>query len=200
MAHQFVLINLVDHINNALRESKFPARKNGYFASKNALEVITKPSVTRTIWSNSKSFRTLVDSDRELVEFITGQAREIFAIGIYMDIHNQGLRNMMRLFMLHRKSDRNLPMSDAEMETMWPGVQYRSRRRSFKDSQHIFRPQDFPMRERFSVIQLRPNVVLPILESKQMCEGRFGIVYRVRLHGDFLDFNDPIRKVRQNEQ
>lgn len=199
MEYQFVPINLVEHINNALRESAFPPPKNGYFASKKALEVITKLSVTRTIWSNSKSFWTLVASDRELVEFISGQAREIFAIGIYMDIHDQSLRNMMRLFMLHNTSDKSLPISDAEMEKMWPGVQYKGRRRSFKDSQHLFRPQDFSMQARFSVIYLRPNIVLPILESKHVSEGRFGLVYKVKLHEDFLHFNDSIRKVRQDE-
>lgn len=188
-------INLVEHINDALRESKFPFPNNGYFAPKSALSVITKPSITRTIWSHSKSFETLVESDRELVEFISAKAQEIFAIGIYLDSEN--LKKMMRLFMTHNKTDGSLPISDAELEKIWPEVNHRGRRRAFKDAQHLFRPQSFPRRDRFSVIYLQPNIVLPIFESELKSQGQFGIVYRVTLHEEFLDSHDPIRKVRR---
>lgn len=188
--------DLMDHINNALRESDFPTPKNGYFIPKNTLTAITNSSVTRTVWADSKLFEDLADSDRKLVEFISEQAPEIFAIGIYLD---QNLKNMMRLFMKHDKSDSSLPMSDAELETVWPEPRHTARRRSFKDNQHLFRPQGFPRQNRFSVIEIQPNVVLPILQSEHMSQGQFGIVYKVKLHEDFLDFNDPIRKVRRNE-
>lgn len=192
------IVDLGEHINGALIDSEFPTPKNGYFAPKSTLSVVTNSSITRIMWSNSKLFRTLVDSDKKLVEFISGQAREIFAIAIYMDIHDQNLRNMMRLFMMHNKSDENLPISDAEIEAMWPGPRNHGRRRFFQDSQRLFRPQGFPMRDRFSVIKLEPKVVLPIFKSEHKFQGQFGIVYRVTLHEEFLDFNDPIRKVRRN--
>lgn len=192
------VFDLAEYINNALRESEFPTPQNGYFAPKSTLNGITNSSVTHTIWSNSKSFSTLVDSDKKLVEFISGQAREIFAIGIYMDIHDQNLRNMMRLFMMHDKSDKSLPIPDADMQEIWPGVRYEGRRRSFQDSQHLFRAQEFPMRDGFSVIKLESKVVLPIYRSEHVSQGQFGMVYKVTLHEEFLDFNDPIRKVRRN--
>ncbi|KAI3390842.1 hypothetical protein diail_8545 [Diaporthe ilicicola] len=189
-----LIVDLEDHINDALRESQFPTPENGDFAPKSTLSAITNYSVTHTIWSNSTSFETLGDSDRGLVEFISGQASEVFAIGICMDIHKQKLGDMMRLFMSHDKSDRNLPLSDAEMETMWP--KHKSRRRLFKDFQYLFRAQHFPLQNRFSVISVLSNTVLPILESQHMSQGQFGIVYKVKLHEEFLDSNDPIRKAR----
>lgn len=192
-------VDLVDYVNGALRESEFPTPKNGYFAPKSKLSVITNSSITRTIWSDSKSVEALVDSDRELVEFISGQAREIFAIGIYIAIEYLELRKMMRLFMTNSKTDGSLPISDTELETIWPGVRYRSRRRAFKDAQHLFRAQSFPRRDRFSVIDLQPNIVLPIFESEHKSQGHFGIVYKVTLHEEFLDSDDPIRKVRRYE-
>lgn len=187
-------INLVEHINNALRESTFPSPNNGYFAPKSALSVISEPSITRTIWPDSKSFEALVDSDRKLVEFISAQAQEIFAIGIYRDIEN--LKKMMRLFMTHNKTDESLPISDAELEKIWPEVNHSGRRRAFKDAQHLFKAQSFPRSDRFSVINLQPNIVLPIIKSQHKSQGQFGIVYRVILHKEFLDSRDPIRKVR----
>ncbi|KAG6359198.1 hypothetical protein INS49_012718 [Diaporthe citri] len=186
--------SLLEYINNSLRESEFPTPKNGYFAPRSTLRAIHNASVTRTIWPDSESFESLDDSDRKVVEFISGDAPEIFAIGIYMDVHDQSLRDMMRLFMRHDISDRSLPISDAEMGAIWPGPRHNGRRRLFKNSQHLFRPQCLPMRDRLSVIQLQPNVVLPILKSEHTSQGQFGIVYKVRLHEEFLDFNDPIRK------
>lgn len=187
-------IDLVDYINDALRESEFPTPNNGYFAPRNTLRAITESSVTHTIWGSSKSFDALGVSDRRLVEFISGQAQEIFAIGIYMDID---LKTMMSSFMKHGTTDRNLPIPNSEMEKMWPGPRYHSRRRSFQDSQLVFRAQEFPMRDKFSVIELKPKVVLPILKSEHTSQGRFGIIYKVTLHNDFLDREDPIRKVRR---
>jgi hypothetical protein len=81
---------------------------------------------------------------------------------------------------------------------MWPGDL--GRRRRFGNSQHLFKPQTFPRLVRFSVIRLGQNTVLPILESQNMAQGQFGIVYKVRLHVDCLDLGDPIRQVRRNEQ
>lgn len=192
-------VDLAEYINNSLRESEFPTPKNGYFAPKSTLSVVTNSSITSTMWPNSKLFGALADSDKKLVEFISEQAREIFAIGIYMDIHDQNLRNMMWLFMRHNKSDRNLPISDAEIEAMWPGPRNHGRRRSFQDSQHIFRPQSFPMRDRFSVVKLHPKVVLPIMKSECVSQGQYSIVYKVKLHEEFLDPHDPIRKVRLHQ-
>lgn len=192
---EFLHQDLGDYINSALRESEFPTPKNGYFVSRSALRAVTKWSVTRTLWRDSKSFESLDDSDRAVVEFISGKAPEIFAIGIYLDIEIENLRKMMRLFMTHDKTDGSLPISDAELETIWPGIRYRSRRRSFQDSQRIFRPQDFALRNKFSVIQIQPKVVLPILKSEHISQGRFGIVYKVVIHEEYLDINDPIRKV-----
>lgn len=189
--------NLVEHINNALRESEFPTPKNGLFAPRSTLRAINNTSVIRTIWPGWESFESLDDSDRKLVEFISGHAPEIFAIGIYMGIDDQSLRDMMQLFMRHDISDRSLPISDAEMGAIWPGPRYNGRRRLFKDSQRLFRAQGFSMRDRFSVIQLQPNIVLPILKSEAISQGQFGIIYKVRLHEEFLDSNDPIRKVRR---
>lgn len=187
--------DLAKHINNALRESEFPTPKNGYFAPNNTLRVITKSSVTHTIWRGSKSFESLDSSNRKLVEFISGEAPEIFAIGIYMDTD---LRDMMSSFMKHDKTDQNLPISKGGIEKIWPEPRHRGRRRSFQDSQHLFKAQKFPMQGRFSVIQLQPRVVLPILKSEHKSQGPFSIVYKVTLHKDFLDFKDPIRKVRRN--
>lgn len=187
-------IDLAYYINNALKESRFPTRHNGYFAPRNTLRAITNSSVTHAIWGSSKSFDALDVSDRKLVEFISGQAPEIFAIGIYMDID---LKKMMLLFMKHDKTDKNLPISKDKLEKMWSGHGYKSRRRSFQDSQRVFRAQEFPMRDRFSVIELKPNVVLPILKSKHTSQGQFGFIYKVTLHKGFLDRKDPIRKVRR---
>lgn len=192
MKNRYGPIDLVDYINNALRESEFPTPNNGYFAPRNTLRAITEPSVTHTIWGSSKSFDALGLSDRRLVEFISGQAQEIFAIGIYMDVD---LKTMMSSFMKHGTTDRNLPISNSEMEKMWPGPRYHSRRRSFQDSQHLFKAQEFPTRDRLSIIQLQPKVVLPVLESEHKSQGQFGIVYKVKLHEEFLDLNHPIRKV-----
>lgn len=191
------VIDLVVHINEALSQSDFPTPENGYFASKSTLTAITEPSIAYTIWPDLKLDETLVDSERELIEFISEQARELFAIGIYMEI--QKLGDMMQLFRRHGITDKSLPISDDGMETMWPGVRYKGRRRSFKDSQHLFRPQSFRMQDRFSVIQLESKVVLPVLQSTHISQGQFGIVYKVVLHEDFLDLNNPIRKVRQSE-
>lgn len=185
-------IDLVDYIYNALRESEFPTPQNGYFAPKTTLKAITRPSVTHTIWRGSKSFDDLDVSDRELVEFISGPAQEIFAIGIYLDMD---LKNMMSLFMEHGTTDTNLPISNGEMEKIWPGPRYKGRRRTFQDSQHLFKAQEFPMRDRFSIIKLQPKVVLPVLKSEHKSQGQFGIVYKVTLHEEFLDLNNPIRKV-----
>lgn len=187
-------MDLVNIINNSLRESDFPTPKNGYFASRSTLRHVTEFSVTNTIWSNPESLKKINDSDRKLVEFISWQSPEIFAIGVYMGID---LKNMMSSFMMHGKSDKSLPISDTELEKMWPEPQYQAQRRQFQDAQHIFRAQRFPMQNRFSVIQLQPKVVLPILRSEHKSQGRFGIVYKVTLHKDFLDSNDPIHKVRQ---
>lgn len=194
MTNSPVPTDLVEYINNALRDSEFPTPQNGYFAPKNTLKAITRPSVTHTIWRGSKSFDALDVSDRKLVEFISGQAQEIFAIGICMD-SDTDLKTMMSLFMKHGTTDRNLPISDGEMEKMWPGPRYKGRRRTFQDSQHLFRAQKFPMRDRFSIIQLQPKVVLPVLKSEHKSQGQFGIVYKVTLHEEFLDLNNPIRKV-----
>lgn len=189
------LVDLVDYVNGALRVSQFPTPENGYFAPRSTLSIITNSSITRTIWYDSKSFKTLVDSDRELVKFISAQAREIFAIGIYLDSEESNLRKMMRLFMMHNKTDESLPISDTELEKIWPGIRSQARRRSFQDAQHLFRPQSFPRRHRFSVIDLQPKVVLPIIKSQHKSQGQFGIVYRVTLHEEFLDSHDSIRKV-----
>lgn len=189
--------DLVEYINGALRDSEFPTPKNGYFAPRSTLRAINNASVTRTIWPHSESFESLDDSDRKLVEFISGHAPEIFAIVLYMDVLGQTLRNMMRLFMSHNISDSSLPISDAETEKIWPGARYQARRRNFQDSQNLFRSQHFPMRDRFSVIQIQPKVVLPILKSEHTSQGQFGIVYKVKIHEESLDSNDPIRKVRR---
>lgn len=191
--------NLAEHVNNALRESEFPTPKNGYFASKKPLKYITESSVIYTMWPKSKPSKRLVEADKKLVEFIIAHAKEIFAIGIYMDIHGQDLLHMMKRFDKENKSDGSLPISDAEMETIWPESRYKHRRRLFKDSQHIFRPQCFPRKERFSVIQIKPKVVLPIVQSEQMSRGQFGIVYKVHVHKEFLESNDILRKVRYHE-
>ncbi|KAK2597572.1 hypothetical protein N8I77_012351 [Diaporthe amygdali] len=184
-------VDLVEHISNAVRESEFPNPSNGPFAPRNTLRNITDSSVTDTIWPDSTG--DLSASNKELVEFIRGQALEIFAIAIYLD---ENLEKMLRLFMKHDKSDRSLPMSDADLEKIWPRPRDAIRRRSFKKHQHLFRAQGFPMQGRFSVIHLGPNVVLPILESKHMSHGQFGIVHKVSLHEEFLDLNDPIRKAQ----
>lgn len=190
MPGHFGPVDLMVYINGALTQSQFPTPDNGYFAPKSTLNLITNSSVTRII---SPSSGIVDDLDRKLVEFISGKAQEIFAIGISIDID---LRNMMLAFMMHNITDRSLPISDAEMEKMWPGPRYQPRRRSFQDAQHRFRPQDFPMQHRFSVIRIQPRVILPIRESEQVSGGQFGIVYKVRLHEGVLELNDPIRKVR----
>lgn len=200
MAGYFVPNDLVEYVNNALRESEFPTPGSGYFAPKSTLNAITNSSVTQTIWSNSKSYNSLMEWERNLVEFISGQAREMFAIGIRMSFQNHNLGSLMWHFMTHNKSDRSLPMSDAEIEAIWPGPRNSSQRRDFQDKQRLFRPHGFPRRNRFSVITLQPKIVLPILKSEQRSRGQFGIVYKVTLHEEFLDQDDPIRKVRENQR
>lgn len=190
------VMDLEERIGEALRESHFPKAHNGLFASKNALKAVTDSSVAHTIWPDSPSM-DLDNSDKELIEFVTRHAREIFAIGIHLDIQNKRLREMMRLFMMHGKSDKSLPLSNAEMEKIWPGARFVSRRHNFGKKQHLFRPTVFTLERRFTVVAVLPNDVLPIVKSKSMSRGQFGIVYRVTLDKDFLEFNDPIRKVRR---
>lgn len=56
------------------------------------------------------------------------------------------------------------------------------------------------MNDRFSIIELPINTVLPILKASQIkSQGQFGLVYRVTIHKEYLDVEDPIREVRQNE-
>lgn len=191
-------MTLDEHIGEALKESHFPEPHNGLFASKNTLNAITDYSVAYTIWPDLQSTSSLKDPDKALVEFISQHAREIFAIGIYLSIQDRSLRDMMRLFMRQEKSDNNLPLSDAALEKVWPGARYLILRRNFGRAQHLFRPHGFSMRNRFSVDTIPPNVVLPIVESQSMSRGQFGIVYKVKIAEDFLDFKDPIRKVRNH--
>lgn len=187
------VLDLMKHVQGAVRESDFPNQRNGYFASKNTLRAVTDLSVAQTIRPNSPR-------NRNLVEFISREAREIFAIGIFMGLKKQQLVELVRLFRKHQKTDGSLPISENDMMQMWPGPTGRDSwlKRSFKTSQHLFRAQDFPRRTRFSVIYIGPDTLLPILKSKQMCRGRFGTVYKVTLHEDFLDSDDPIRKVRRH--
>lgn len=184
--------DLVVYVNEAMMESKFPIPCNGYFASRKTLTAITESSVIPTIWPTSLP-------DMELVEFISRQARELFAIGIVMDIGNEALVDLMRLFMREEKTDSSLPISEDDIMKMWPRPRDSMRRRHFRDFQYLFRAPTFARRDRFSVISLKMDTVLPIVESTLMSQGRFSIVYRVRLHEDFLGLDDPIRKVRRYE-
>lgn len=194
------VMDLEEHIGEALRESCFPEGHNGLFASKNVLTAITNYSVTQKMWPDLQPPRFPKESDNKaLVDFISQHAREIFAIGIYLNIQDKKLRDMMRLFMKHQMSDIHLPLSDAAMDRIWAEPRYLLLRRKFGRAQCLFRPHGFSMMNRFLVVPVLPNVVLPILESKNMSRGQFGIVYAVRIDEDFLDFNDPIRKVRRNE-
>lgn len=194
------VMDLEEHIGEALRESRFPEGHNGLFASKSVLTAITNASVIQTIWPDLQPPRFPKEPENQaLVDFISQHAREIFAIGIYLNIQDKKLRDMMRLFMKHQMSDRHLPLSDAAMERIWAEPRYLLLRRKFGRAQYLFRPHGFTMMNRFLVVPVLPNVVLPILKSKNMSRGQFGIVYEVRIDEDFLDFNDPIRKVRRNE-
>lgn len=194
------VMDLEEHIGEALRESCFPEGHNGLFASKNVLTAVTNSSVTQKIWPDLQPPRFPKESDNKaLVDFVSQHAREIFAIGIYLNIQDKKLRDMMRLFMKHQMSDMHLPLSDAAMERIWAEPRYLLLRRKFGRAQYLFRPHVFSMMNRFLVVPVPPHVVLPILKSKNMSRGQFGIVYEVRIDEDFLDLNDPIRQVRRNE-
>lgn len=188
--------DLEEYINNALSQSTFPFPEKRYFAPKKTLDAITAATITQTIWPDSTSSGNLEDSNKELINFIIRDAREILAICICIGMPHQQLRDSMQSFLKHHISDASLPLSNATMEIIWPKARDMIRRQTFQDSQYIFRAHMFSMKDRYSLIDLPLNTVLPILDAEAQSQGRFGLVYKVKIHPDYLDPDDPIRKVR----
>lgn len=177
-----ISLDLDDHFDKALRQSCFPRTETRDFASKTALKAITEPSIVKYLEREGPNL------DQELVNFIHAEAQEIFAICICADISS--LREVMRLFKEHRINDKSLPLSKTTTRKIWSKDR---QGRTFRNHQHIFRAQDFPMKDSFTVMPDLQDTILPILRAERIkSEGQFGIVHKVTIHKEYLDSNDPI--------
>lgn len=179
--------DLCEYLDRALKQSNFPGRPKSYFASKKMLQDITHLNIAQTIDG---------DANKVLVDFISSHAPELFAICICSGITPEGLVPAIKHLMIHGISDRSLPISKPRITSIWP-KEWAMRIRHFQNFQYTFRAQSFPKKDKFEVVDLPEDIILPITDARQIeCQGQFGIVYRAKIDPDHLDPDDPIRKVK----
>lgn len=182
-------------IESQLDYSRFPKLKERRpFAHKSVYKTIT-PSELRDYFKVHHNIRVRdQEKYKTLVDYILQYAKELFAISIAIGMPKDLMIPLMERFMKDGITNDMIPDIGPKIERMFPEHHWRAKS-DFLRNRYAFRAPVLSQGQKYEWISLDDDIPLPIISCDDYPkEGGFASVYKVTVHGQFLD--PPVGQVR----
>lgn len=181
-------------INRHLTFSRFPKRSQATFATVPTYRFITVFDLQGYFLVHHNIANLNFSQHKPLADYILQHAKELFAISIAIGMPHDLLLHVMTRFMQNGINDAMIPTLDQNINGHFPRIHWRTES-DFLRNRYFFRAPMLPYHRRFERRTFDRDRPIPIIDHENPpLEGGFAFVYKVTIHGQFLDqLNQQVR-------
>lgn len=195
---------LSKRINGDVTVSPFPRNRRLRFCPRSTLNSIDARYIRQHFSVSLGSLALILPSgyeDKFLIDYILQDVRELFALCVSLDMSNEALLHFMRSCKQHGITDKGISKQDGWVDRVFPAISW-STRDCLERYRYTFRAPVLSQSRKFQRILLSDDVALPIvkLDNSPPSLGGFSSVYKVVIHGWYLDNSDPLYQVLKLQQ